>query len=89
MTTMSDDDFTPEERDRYSLRHRIACRIAGEPNVSVTDAYNLAEMVIDLLELSIQYENARVMYDTMPAACKANGLWKQRIVSPHKEFPFY
>lgn len=89
MNVNDEDRFTPEERDRFDLRHRIACLIAGEPNQSVTDAYNLAELVIDGLELSIQYENARVMYDTMPAACKPNGLWKQRIVSPHKEFPFF
>ena len=49
-------------------------------------ADHVADAVIESLGLHMQYENSRVMYDEKPAACKENGLWKQRIVSPHEPY---
>lgn len=71
------------------LRERIADTIAISlfgpiGTVRRTDALRAADAVIEELELHYQYENGRIMYDTKPAACKANGNWRYRIVSPHR-----
>lgn len=47
------------------------------------DTSAAAEDVVAELDLAYEYENGRVMYSTKPPACKPNGLWQQRIVSPH------
>ena len=47
---------------------------------------DLADAVIAELGLFIQYENGRVVYDTKPAACKANGNWQQRIVGQFEPY---
>lgn len=49
-------------------------------------AAHVADAVIAKLGLRMQYENGRVMYDEKPAACKPNGNWQQRIVSPHEPY---
>ena len=46
----------------------------------------MADAVIAELGLFIQYENGRVVYDTKPAACKANGNWQQRIVGQFEPY---
>lgn len=68
------------------LRTRIACLVAGEPNKSVTDAYNLTDKLIEELGLRYQYESGGVTYDTKPAALSPNGNWKVRIVSADEIF---
>ena len=75
-----------------TLRDRIAAvlqaedeRWHGDPFTQPPASYDsLADAVIAELGLRMQYENGRVMYDYKPAACKANGNWKQRIVSDHE-----
>ena len=80
-----------------SLRDRIAAvieqNLAAQLPSDLPDRYyewigydTLADAVIAELGLHMQYENGRVMYNEKPAACKPNGLWQQRIVSPHEPY---
>lgn len=74
-----------------NLRDRIAAAIRAVDDMRVcklsdADIKFMSDAVIAGLELSYQYENGRVMYDTKPSGCKANGNWRYRIVSPHKEY---
>jgi hypothetical protein len=67
-----------------SLRDRISKVIQSVDDWrGVTDPTILADQIIDQLGLRYQYENGRVMYNVKPAACKGNGNWQVRIVSPH------
>ena len=82
---MSDDDVLKTSMHHSGLRDCIAAAISGVDDWrGVTDPAILADAVIAELGLRMQYENGRVMYDYKPAACKANGNWKQRIVSDHE-----
>lgn len=61
-----------ENLDAFKPRYDIAQELAGT--------------IIDELDLSIQYENSRVMYPVKPKECKPNGNWTQRIVGPFEEY---
>ena len=74
-----------------NLRHRIAAAIDQKYNEeAIGHTYEVclqaADAVIAELGLFIQYENGRVVYDTKPAACKANGNWQQRIVGQFEPY---
>ena len=74
-------------RQSDNLRDRIAAVICDMDALHAKQwSLEVADAVIESLGLHMQYENSRVMYDEKPAACKENGLWKQRIVSPHEPY---
>jgi hypothetical protein len=76
---MVDADITLRDRIVAALKERAE----RDTDWMLVD---LADAVIAELGLFIQYENGRVVYDTKPAACKANGNWQQRIVGQFEPY---
>lgn len=82
------ESMIPVDRQPDDLCTRIAAAIykGCDNRVSPGLSRQAADVVIRELGLHMQYENGRVMYNEKPAACKPNGLWQQRIVSPHEPY---
>jgi len=86
MSKESDENLACLTDMESSLRDRIEAVLwdnfdDAAPSLSIRE---MAEAMISELGLRMQYENGRVMYNYKPAACKANGNWRQRIVSDHE-----